>query len=92
MNPKTATIDKGDTEAVDLVFTVSSNALGNEITGLKNGTTDVNASNYTIDSTNPLKLTIKAAYLQGLVAGDKTFTILLDRGLDLGITVTVTQE
>ncbi len=92
MNPKTATIDKGDAEAVDLVFTVSSTAPGNEITGLKIGSTAVNEANYEIDSVNPLKLTIDATYLQGLAVGDKVFTIILDRGDDVVVTVTVTQE
>lgn len=92
MNPKTATIDKGDTEAVDLVFTVFSTAPGNEITGLKIGSTAVNEANYEIDSVNPLKITIDATYLQGLAAGDKIFTIILDRGDDVVVTVTVTQE
>ncbi len=70
-----------------MVFTVSSNT-ANEILGLKNGSADVNASNYTLDATK-LKLTLDVDYLKGLTAGEKTFTILMKTGFNLTVKVTV---
>lgn len=89
MNPETATIDKNDAEAVDVVFTVTSNT-SNEILGLKIGSVDVNAANYAIDSTTKMKVTIDAEYLKGLAAGEKAFTILMKKGFDLPVKITVT--
>jgi len=47
------------------------------ITALKNGTSNVNTANYTI---NGLALTITKEYLAGLANGDKTFTVVTDAG------------
>ncbi len=71
-----------------MVFTVSSNT-ANEILGLKNGSADVNASNYTLDAAK-LELTLDVDYLKGLAAGEKTFTILMKTGFNLAVKVTVT--
>ena len=71
-----------------MVFTVSSNT-ANEILGLKIGTVDVNASNFTIDSSTKMKVTIDIDYLKGLAAGDKTFNVVMKKGFNLPVVVTI---
>ena len=53
---------------------------------LKNGTSTVNASNYTYVAG---VLTIDDTYLATLVNGDKTFTIVMTDGGDMTAVVTV---
>lgn len=90
MSPETATIAIDDTEADDVVFTVTCNTT-NEIVGLKIGGTAVNASNYTIDEDTKMEIAIKATYLHGLTAGNKNFTILMDKGFDIPVVIAVTE-
>jgi len=72
VSPETATFSKA--AAADVVLTVAG---ATTITALKNGTSNVNAANYTI---NGLVVTITKDYLTGLANGDKTFTVVTDAG------------
>ena len=69
----------------DVVLTVSSN-VDNEISGLKIGSTTVNAANYDVDD---LELTIKKEYLATLAEGVKAFSVVLAKGPAVAAAVTV---
>ena len=68
-----------------MVLTVSTNS-GATISGLKNGGSNVNPSNYVIDG---YKLTINGTYLSGLTHGTKTFTIIMSNGETASAKITV---
>lgn len=68
-----------------MVLTVSANS-GATISGLKNGNSNVNESNYTVSG---YEITIKSAYLSGLAAGTKTFTIIMSNGETVTAKITV---
>lgn len=77
------TFDK--TNPADVVFTVS----GATITGLKNGTTAVTSSNYSI-AAGGQSIVISSDYLETLTNGDVTFNVLLSDGGSIAHVVTIT--
>lgn len=68
-----------------MVLTVVTNS-GAEISGVKNGGSNVNQSNYSI---NGNILTINGAYLTGLVNGTKIFTIIMSNSETVSASITV---
>ena len=76
------TISKTDPE--DVVVTITQ---GN-IVGLKNGSSDVASTNYTI-AAGAKSIVILADYLATLSTGEQTFTILLDNELNITYVVTI---
>lgn len=69
-----------------MVFTVTSEIAVN-CTELKNGIATVNSDNYTFANN---VLTIKKEYLATATNGDKTFTLKLDSGDSLVVTISIT--
>lgn len=84
MSPSTATVSIAS--PTNLVFTVSAGT-GTNLTSILNAGSTVNSSNYTYSDGT---LTIKSAYLAGLTAGAKVFTVNMDDGSSATTTITVT--
>lgn len=77
------TFDKAD--PADVVFTVS----GTTITGLKNGSSDVASTNYSI-AAGGQSIVISSDYLETLTNGDVTFNVILSDGGSIAHVVTIT--
>lgn len=88
IDPTTFSVAQG--AAVDnLEIGVTFNNEGETLASLKNGSSEVNAENYTFEDGT---LTLKVAYVNTLTAGEKTFKVTGDKGGTANFVVTVTGE